>query len=46
MAADTPGSLRPQDISSHDIDYVEYVGPGLTRGRILTLYMLNFSEGT
>ena len=25
-----PGSLRRQDISSHDIDYVEYVGPGLT----------------
>ena len=23
-----PGSLRCQDISSHDIDYVEYVGPG------------------
>ena len=22
-----PGSLRRQDISSHDIDYIEYVGP-------------------
>ena len=30
-----PGSIGPKDISSHDIDYVEYVGPGLTRGRIL-----------
>ena len=30
-----PGFLRRQDISSHDIDYVEYVGPGLTWGRIL-----------
>ena len=28
----SPG--RRQDISSHDIDYVEYVGPGLTWGRI------------
>ena len=24
-----------QDISSHDIDYIEYVGPSLTWGRIL-----------
>ena len=30
------GSLRRQDISSHDIDYVEYVGPGLTWVRILS----------
>ena len=29
------GSLRRQDISSHDIDYVEYVGPCLTWGRVL-----------
>ena len=29
-----PGSLRRQDISSHDIDYVEYVGPGLTQIQI------------
>ena len=28
--------LRRQDISSHDIDYVEYVGPGLIWGRILS----------
>ena len=28
-------SLRRQVISSHDIDYVEYVVPGLTWGRIL-----------
>ena len=27
-------SLRRQDIISHDIDYVEYIGPGLTWGRI------------
>ena len=31
-----PGSLRRQDISSHDIDYVEYVGPGLTWEWILS----------
>ena len=31
-----PGSLRCQDISSHDIDSVEYVGPGLTWGMILS----------
>ena len=30
-----PGSLHCQDISSHDIDYIEYVGPSLTLGRIL-----------
>ena len=30
-----PGSFRRQDISSHDIDYVEYAGPNLTWGRIL-----------
>ena len=29
-------SLRRQDISSRDIDYVRYVGPGLTWGRILS----------
>ena len=34
------GSLRCQDISSHDIDYVEYVGPGLTWGRILSTYVI------
>ena len=28
-------SLRRQDISSHDIDFVEYVSPGLTWERIL-----------
>ena len=31
-----PWLLRGQGISSHDIDYVEYVGPGLTWGRILS----------
>ena len=31
-----PCTLRRQDISSHDIDYVEYVGPSLTWGRILS----------
>ena len=30
-----PGSLRRQDTSSHDIDYIVCVGPSLTRGRIL-----------
>ena len=29
------GSLRRQDISSHDTDYIEYLGPYLTWGRIL-----------
>ena len=32
-------SLRRQDISSHDIDYVEYLGPGLTWGRILSTFV-------
>ena len=31
-----PGSLRRQDISSHDIYFVEYVGSCLTWGRIST----------
>ena len=35
-----PGSLRCQDISSHDIDYVEYVGTGLTWGRILSICVI------
>ena len=30
------GSLRRQDISSHDIDYVEYMSPVLTCGGILS----------
>ena len=29
-------SLRRQDISSHDIEYIEYVGHSLTWGRILS----------
>ena len=36
-----PGSLRRQDISSHDIDNVEYVAPGLTRGRILSTCVIS-----
>ena len=31
-----PGSLSRQDINGHDIDYVEYVGFGLTWKRILS----------
>ena len=31
-----PGSLRRQDISSHDIDCVEHVAPGLTWVRFLS----------
>ena len=31
-----PGSLRRQGINSHDIDYIEYVGPFLTWGSILS----------
>ena len=31
-----PGSLRRQDINSHDIDYIEYVGPSRIRGSILS----------
>ena len=30
-----PGSLRRQDMSSHDIDYIEYVGPSRIRGSVL-----------
>ena len=33
--------LRRQDISSHDIDYVEYVGPGLTLGGILSTCVIS-----
>ena len=36
-----PGSLCCQDISSHDIGYVEYVGPGLTWGRILSTCVIS-----
>ena len=35
-----PGSLRRQDISSHDIDYVVEAGPCLTRGGISTTCVL------
>ena len=35
MAADSP------DISSHDTDYVEYVGPGLTWGWILSTCVIS-----
>ena len=31
-----PGSLGRQDISSHDIDYMKYLGPSLAWGRILS----------
>ena len=31
-----PCSLRRQDISSHDIDYIEYLGPSPGWGRILS----------
>ena len=36
-----PGSLRRQDISNHDIDYVEYVDPGLTWGKILSTFVIS-----
>ena len=36
-----PGSLRRQDISSNDIDFVEYVGPGLIWGRILSTCVIS-----
>ena len=36
-----PSSLRRQVISSHDIDYVEDVGHGLTRGRISTTCVMS-----
>ena len=36
-----PGSLRRQDISSNDIDYVEYEGPGVTWGRILSTCVIS-----
>ena len=35
------GSLRRQDISSHDIDCVEYVSPCLTWGRILSTCVIS-----
>ena len=31
-----PDSLRRQDISKHDIDYIEYVGPSLTWRSVLS----------
>ena len=34
-------ALRRQDISSHDIDYIEYVGPSLTWGRILSVRVIS-----
>ena len=34
-------SLRRQGISSHDIDYVEFVGPGLAWGRILSTCVIS-----
>ena len=36
-----PGDVRSQGISSHGIDYVEYVGPGLTWGRILSTCVIS-----
>ena len=40
MAADV---LAPYVIS-HDIDYVVYVGPGLTRGRILSTCVISMGS--
>ena len=36
----SPGHCR-QDISSHDIDFIEYVGPGLMWGRILSTCVIS-----
>ena len=36
-----PGSLRRQDISTHDIDYVEYVSSCLTWGRVSTTCIMS-----
>ena len=41
MAADALAPYRPQDISRHDMDYVEYVDPGLTWGRILSTCVIS-----
>ena len=41
MVADALALLHRQDISSYDIDYVEYVGPGLTWGRILSTFVVS-----
>ena len=42
MAADAlAGSLRRQDISSRDIDNVEYVDPALTWGKILSTCVIS-----
>ena len=34
-----PGALRRQGINTHVIDYIEYVGPCLTRGMISTTWV-------
>ena len=40
-----PGSLRRQDISSHDIDYREYIDPPLTWGNVFKyLCQINVEE--
>ena len=36
-----PWSLRRQVISSQDIDYIEYEGPSVTRGRILSTCVIS-----
>ena len=36
-----PWLFRHQDISSHDINFVEYVGPGFTRGKISSTYVIS-----
>ena len=43
MAADAlaPYVVRRQDISSHDIDFREYVGPYLIWGRILSTCVIS-----
>ena len=41
MTVDALATFRRQDISSHDIDYIEYVGPGLTWGRIVSTCVIS-----
>ena len=36
-----PGSLRRKDISSHDIEYIEYIGSSLAWGRILSTCVIS-----
>ena len=42
--ARTSAAIRSQGISSHDIDYVVYIGPGLTWGRVLSTCIISMNS--